>query len=74
MNNLYKIMTEKEFSSQKLSDATGIPKRTIDNYRSGRREPLLRNGVLMADALGVHPRRLINDKPKENHSKEEKEK
>ena len=58
---LNKIMKEKKMTSQELSEKTGIPKRTIDDYRSARKkEPSLSRGLKIADALGVDPRELLN--------------
>ena len=59
---LKEIMKEKNVTSQALADATGISKRTIDEYRSTRRkEPSLSNGLKIADALGIDPHKLLDD-------------
>ena len=59
---LAEIMKEKNITSQELSDETGIPKRTIDEYRSSRRkEPSLSNGLKIADALGIDPHNLYQE-------------
>lgn len=57
------IMKENGVTSQQLSDATGIPKRTIEEYRNKRqgREPSLSTGLKIADALGIDPHELIED-------------
>lgn len=58
------IMKEKDITSQQLADMTGIPKQTIDQYRSGRRkEPSFSNGLKIATALGVDPYRLLDESP-----------
>lgn len=60
INMLKEIMEEKNITSQQLADATGIPKRTIDEYRGARRkEPSLSRGLKLAAALGVKPEELI---------------
>lgn len=65
MFTLADIMKEKNMTSQALADKTGIPKQTIDQYRSDRRkEPSFANGLKIADALGVDPHRLLNDTQK----------
>lgn len=58
---LKEIMEEKKITSQALADKSGIPKQTIDQYRSGRREPSFTNGIIIAQALGVDPRELIKE-------------
>lgn len=57
---LDQIMKEKKITSKALAEKTGIPKRTIDDYRGSRKkEPSLSRGLKIADALGVDPRKLI---------------
>lgn len=51
-------MTKKKMTTQELADKTKIKKRTLDNYRSGRREPSLSKGVKIAEALGVETKRI----------------
>lgn len=58
---LKEICNDKKVTSQELADRTGIPKRTIDEYRSRRKEPSLSNGLKIADALGVDPHELIKE-------------
>lgn len=58
---LKKIMEEKSITSQALADKSGIPKQTIDQYRTGRREPSFTKGIIIAQALGVDPRDLIKE-------------
>ncbi len=49
---LKEILKERKITSQELADKTGIPVRTISEYRSNRRkEPSLSNGLKIADAL-----------------------
>ena len=62
-NNLYRIMADKGISLKQLGDMSGISWRTIQNYYQGRR--LLSQAhaslvIALADALGVHPRELID--------------
>jgi transcriptional regulator with XRE-family HTH domain len=55
-------MKEKKVTSQQLADLTGISKRTIDEYRGGRRkEPSFTNGLKIAKALKVNPYDLIKE-------------
>lgn len=56
---LKSVMEEKQITSAKLSEVTGIPKQTIDSYRSGNRIPSFIAGMKIADALGVEPHTLI---------------
>ena len=59
---LREILEERNITSQALADKTGIPKQTIDQYRSGRRkEPTFSNGLKIAQALSVDPRELIKE-------------
>lgn len=58
---LNQIMTKKGVSTVQLSTMTGIPKRTLDHYRSGTRQMNLLNGLKIADALEVEPWDLIRD-------------
>ena len=54
-------MKEKKVSSKQLEEMTGISVRTIEGYRSGRREPNLKNGLIIAKALGLDPYELYDD-------------
>ena len=57
---LDEIMRDKKITSRELAEKTGIPKRTIDDYRGSRKkEPSLSRGIKIADALGIDPRDLI---------------
>lgn len=58
---LKEIMEEKKITSQALADKCGIPKQTIDQYRTGRREPSFTKGIIIAQALDVDPRDLIKE-------------
>lgn len=58
---LTEIMKEKKVSSVELSERTGIKKTTIENYRQERRDPSLRNGLKIADALGIDPHELLDN-------------
>ena len=51
---LREILKERKITSKELADKTGIPIRTISEYRGNRRkEPSLRNGLKIADALDM---------------------
>lgn len=59
--DLNTIMKEKSITSRELADLTGIPKRTIDEYRGARKkEPSYTNGLKIAKALGCDPYELVN--------------
>lgn len=59
---LREVMANLGVTSQDLSDRTGIPKRTIDEYRSSRRkEPSLSKGLKIAEALGINPNDLFSE-------------
>ena len=55
------VMEGKQITSAKLSEITGIPKQTIDAYRSGKRIPSFTVGMQIADALGVDPHELVGE-------------
>lgn len=60
MFRLSEIMTEKGITSKELSEKTGIPLGTINEYRGARKkEPSLSRGLQIADALGIDPHYLI---------------
>ena len=56
---LREICNEKGITSKELAEKTGIPKATIDEYRTRRKEPSLSKGLKIADALGIDPHELI---------------
>ena len=56
---LREVAKELGISSKEISEKTGIPKSTIDEYRTRRKEPSLSNGLKIADALGIDPHKLI---------------
>ena len=58
---LNKIMLDLNWSTLKLSDITGIPKRTLDHYRNGTRQMSLVNGLKIADALKIDPHTLVKE-------------
>ena len=58
---LREICKEKEVTSAYLSEKTGIPLSTINEYRTRRKEPSLSNGLKIADALGIDPHLLISE-------------
>lgn len=55
------ILLEKEMTTEELADLTGLPKRTLDGYRIGRREPSFSKGLKIATALKVSPYELLGD-------------
>lgn len=59
--NLKQIRTDKGFTIPKLSEATGMPVRTIENIqRTG--DCLVSNAIKLADALGVSLDELCRNK------------
>ena len=61
-NNLSKIMKDKGLTIIDLSLESGVPWRTIELYHQGRRDlgqARARAVLDLADALGVHPRDLL---------------
>lgn len=58
---LTEIMKEKGISSKDLEQKTGIKKRTIDSYRQGTKSMGFKNGLAIADALGVDPHELLEE-------------
>ena len=58
--SLSEIMKEKKVTSKKLAELTGISQRTIEGYRAERREPTVRNGLIIAAALEVDPYELYD--------------
>jgi len=63
---LRELMSQKGITSQELAEKTGIPKRTIDEYRSNRRkEPSFSNGLKIADALELDPHELFKNSDSE---------
>lgn len=58
---LREICNERGVTSMELAEKTGIPKQTIDAYRTRRKEPCLSNGLKIADALGIDPHELIKE-------------
>lgn len=48
-------------TTEELADLTGLPKRTLDGYRIGRREPSFSKGLKIAAALKVSPYELLGD-------------
>ena len=56
---LREVANELGISSREIAERTGIPKKTIDEYRTRRKEPSLSKGLKIADALGIDPHKLI---------------
>lgn len=59
--SMTKVMKEKGVTTQKLSELTGINKRTLDNYRSSHRKMSLQTGLVIAKALDADPYDLLDD-------------
>ena len=57
---LDEVLKELQVTTKKLAEMTGISQRTLEGYRAGRREPSLSAGLIIADALGVDPHRLVS--------------
>ena len=53
------ILNEQNIKLKPLSDKTGIPIRTLEQYSSGRRKVSLKNGLIIAKVLNVPPERLL---------------
>ena len=58
--NLKQIRNEKGFTIPKLSEITGIPKRTIEDIQKND-TCTVRNAIKLADALGVTLDELCRD-------------
>lgn len=62
MTKLNEILSEKKLTTKWLAENTGISKKTLDDYRSGRRkEPSLSKGLKIAKALNINPYDLIQE-------------
>ena len=59
ISKLSVIMREMKITSQTLAEQTGISKRTMDEYRQGRKNMSFENGMKISDALGIDPHELI---------------
>ena len=62
-NNLYRSMANRGISLKQLGDMSGVSWRTIQSYYQGQRSLSRAHASLviaLADALGVHPRELID--------------
>jgi len=64
MENLNRIMSARKISSRELAEMTGLPKQTIDAYRRRKspRMPSFDAGMRIADALGVDPHELLDER------------
>jgi transcriptional regulator with XRE-family HTH domain len=58
------IMVEKNITSKRLAELTGISQRTIESYRGNKRLPNFKAGLDIAEALGVSPYDLLDDEEK----------
>lgn len=61
---LKEIRKEKGMTQQELGDRSGISPKLIARYECGDCNPknmTLERGIKLADALGVHPRKLIEE-------------
>ena len=59
MRNLSKIMRDEDLTAKELSAATGIKTTSIFKYRTGERNPSLKNAQKIAQALNVPLDELI---------------
>ena len=59
--SLTKVMKEKRVTTQKLSELTGINRRTLENYRAGYRNMSLKTVLMIAKALDADPYDLLED-------------
>lgn len=57
---LNKAMKKRGVTTQQLSERVGINKRTLENYRSGRRQMSLETGLRITDALNADPHELLD--------------
>lgn len=61
MNHIKELRTKKNMNRKQLSDLSGVPSRTIDDWENGRRTPRdVYQLKKVADALGVKIEDLIN--------------
>lgn len=58
---LREILKERKITSRELAEKTGIPIRTISEYRGRRKEPSLSNGLKIADALEMDAHDLFGE-------------
>lgn len=56
-----------------LATISGVPYPSIAAYEVGRRIPSISAGVRIADALGVHPRLLLNEEQRTESKDEQAE-
>lgn len=60
MNHIKKLRQEKNLNRKQLSELSGVPSRTIDDWENGRRIPRdVYQLKKIADALGVKIEELI---------------
>lgn len=61
MNHIKELRTKKNMNRKQLSDLSGVPSRTIDDWENNRRVPRdVYQLKKVADALGVKIEDLIN--------------
>jgi transcriptional regulator with XRE-family HTH domain len=61
MNHIKELRTKKNMNRKQLSDLSGVPSRTIDDWENGRRTPRdVYQLKKVADALGVKIEDLID--------------
>lgn len=61
-DKLNEAMIEKKMTTNALSERTGIPKKTLDEYRNGRnKEPTFSKGIKISDALEIDPHELLEE-------------
>ena len=53
ISNLFKLLAEREISTKKLSDDTGISTGNISDWKSGRSQPSINALITIADYLNI---------------------
>lgn len=53
LKGLKKVRVEKGYTQQKLSEISGVPKRTIQDWEAGKRNPKIDGLKRIAEVLGV---------------------
>ena len=65
-NKLYALMHERGITLKALGDQSGVAWKTIRDYTQGRHKTYTAQAYIilrLADALGVHPRDIVDDPP-----------
>lgn len=68
------IREQKGMTRGQLSAISGVPYPSVAAYEVGRRIPSISAGIRIADALGIHPRLLLDEEQRtENEDDKAKE-